>query len=101
MNQWRRCQTADPSDVHHALTWLTADFAVQAAATNFTGTSTAVTSCVNTSVEAASSAAKDDFLLINGISVSNTHLVVVVGVVVGLKRSSNPLTQKKRVELLL
>jgi len=57
--------------------WLAADFAVQAAKTNFSGTSTAISSSVNSAMEAAAGTAKNNFVLVNGISVSNAaHLIL-------------------------
>jgi len=53
--------------------WFAANFAVQAAKSNLAGTSAAVHAGVHTDVEAASSAAEDDFVLIDGVSVSAAH----------------------------
>jgi hypothetical protein len=55
--------------LHTKRTWLEANFAIQAAKTNLSGTSRAITSSVETAMSAAAGTAKDDLLLVDSVIV--------------------------------
>lgn len=57
------------------LTRLEAHFAIQAETSNLSGTSRTIATGIDTAMNAAQGATKDDFVLINGITIRTTHFI--------------------------